>query len=154
MLDHRLEALSEDIDVVRDMIGRSNAASLRRRPASGEWSAHDVVCHLLLNEINTASTIRRMITEDCPVLAEIDDGRVDRFSAIYPDTDSAFATWRILREDTIRLAASLSDAEVERVGVSKHATQEFTRTVRQYLVERVRHDREHIDQMRSALGAE
>lgn len=145
------EALADAIAVVQEIIANTDESALRSKPSPGEWSAHDVVCHLVLNEINTASSIRRMLTEDSPVVGEIDDGLVGRFSPVYPSTRSAFEVWRALRVDTVRLAAAVSVEELGRVGAAMHFGQRVERTVREYLEGRVRHDQDHIGQMRSAL---
>src|SRR5262245_12320089 len=46
---------------------------LRRAPTPGEWSPHVVVCHLVLNEMNSAVSLRLILTQDQPVLSEIED---------------------------------------------------------------------------------
>lgn len=146
-----LEELAANVEVVKQVVDRADPFSLQRTPATGEWSAHDVVCHLLLNEINTASTVRRMLTEDNPLAAEIDDGQVLRFSSVYADTASAFEVWRALREDTVKLGESLTSDELERTGVVMHFGKPVTRTVGEYLEGRAAHDLDHINQIRSAL---
>src|SRR5262245_22939933 len=79
---------------------------LRRAPAPGEWSAHVVVCHLVLNQINTAMSLRLILTQDQPSLSEIEDDRcAEWFAPLYPDTETALGVWRVLREDNLRLCA-------------------------------------------------
>ena len=79
--------------------------------------AHLVVCHLVLNEMNTAVSLRLILTQDRPSLSESEDDRcAERFAALYPDTTTALGVWRALREDNLRLCASVSPEDRERIG--------------------------------------
>jgi hypothetical protein len=149
--DQQLAALRESLVVLPQLVQGVEPDRLRRSPAPGEWSAHVVVCHLVLNEMNTATSLRLILTEDRPALAEIEDNRcAERFAPLYPDTATALGVWRALREDNLRLCASVLPADLERVG--RVAWSAAGISFRGYVASRGRHDRAHIDQIRSTLG--
>src|SRR5262249_959471 len=131
-----------------------SADRLHRSPAPGEWSAHDVVCHLVLDEIGTAIILRLILTEERALLPGLDaDNRfcATRFAPLYPDTDTALDVWRALRAAHVRLCASASAADLERVGHASWRNHEPI-TFHGYVASRGRHDRVHIAQIEAALS--
>src|SRR5262249_1507484 len=115
--DQHLAVLRESLVVLPQLLKGVAPDQLPRAPATGEWSAHVVVCHLVLNEINTAMSLRLILTQDRPLLSEIEDDRcAERFAPLYPDTETALRVWLTLREDNLRLCASVSPDDRERVG--------------------------------------
>jgi DinB superfamily len=149
-----LAAFGESLRVLPELVEGVSAERLRREPAPGEWSAHVVVCHLVLDEMNVTMILRLMLTEDCPVLPNIDgDNRrcATRFAPLYPDTATALGVWRTLREDNLRLCASVAPDDLERAGRAPWRKGERI-TLRSYVETRGRHDRTHIEQIRAALS--
>ena len=68
----------------------------------------------MLNEINTALSLRLMLTQDRPSVSEIEDDRcAERFAPLYPDTQTALGVWRALREDNLRLCGSVSPDDIK-----------------------------------------
>src|SRR5215510_9336415 len=115
--EEQLAVLRQSLVVLPQLLNGVAPDKLRRAPAPGEWSAHVVVCHLVLNEMNSAVSLRLILTQDQPSLSEIEDDRwAVRFAALYPDTDTALNVWRTLREDNLRLCASLSPDDRDRIG--------------------------------------
>jgi transposase len=150
--DQQLAVLRENLVVLPQIIAGVAPDRLHRRPAPGEWSAHVVVCHLVLNEMNTAMSLRLILTQDRPSLAEIEDDRcAERFAPLYPDTVTALGVWRALREDMLRLCASVSPDELERVGRPSWSADGVS--FRRYVASRGRHDLNHIQQIRAALAS-
>jgi hypothetical protein len=148
--DEQLAVLQESLVVLPQLLKGVAPDRLYRAPAPCEWSAHVVVCHLVLNELNTAMSLRLILTQDRPSLAEIEDDRcAERFAPLYPDTETALGVWRALREDNLRLCASVSPDDRDRIG---HVPWNDTGvTFRGYLASRGRHDVNHIGQIRAAL---
>ena len=106
--DRQLAVFAESLVVLPQLVEGVDADRLHRSPAPGEWSAHVVVCHLVLNEMNTAMSLRLILTQDRPAMAEIEDDRcAGRFAPLYPDTATALGVWRALREDNLRLCAAV-----------------------------------------------
>ena len=152
--DRQVTAFGESLRVLPALVDGVSDARLRRIPAPGEWSAHVVVCHLVLDEMNTTAVLRLILTEDSPTLPNIDgDNRLcaTRFAPLYADTVTALGVWRALREDNVRLCASVSRDDLERVGRAPWRRDERV-TFRSYVASRGRHDRAHIEQIRSALS--
>lgn len=149
--DEQLAALRKSVVVLPELLEGVAPDRLRRAPAPGEWSAHVVVCHLVLNELNTAMSLRLILTRDRPSLCEIEDDRcAERFAPLYPDTQTALGVWRALREDNLRLCASVSPDDRERIG---HVPWDVDGvSFRRYVASRGRHDLNHIEQIRRAVG--
>ena len=149
--DRQLAVFAESLVVLPRLVEGVEPNRLHRSPAPGEWSAHVIVCHLVLNEMNTAMSLRLILTKDCPVLAEIEDDQcAARFAPLYPDTATALRVWRTLREDNVRLCASVSRDDLTRGG--RPPWRDASISLRDYVASRGRHDRVHIDQIRSALS--
>jgi hypothetical protein len=152
--DQQLTVFGESLRVLPQLVEGVSADRLRSIPTPGEWSAHIVVCHLVLDEMNTTVILRLTLTEDCPILPNIDgDNRLcaTRFAPLYADTATALGVWRALREDNVRLCASVSLDDLERVGRAPWRNGERI-TFHEYVATRCRHDRAHIEQIRSALS--
>jgi hypothetical protein len=149
--DRQLAEFAESLVVLPHLVEAVERDRLHRAPGAGEWSAHVIVCHLVLDEMNAATSLRLILTQDCPMIAEIEDDRcAERFAPLYPDTATALRLWRALREDNVRLCASVSPADLERVGRVPWRAEHVS--FRDYVASRGRHDRVHIDQIRSALS--
>lgn len=58
---------------LREALGRVPAAALQWRPAPGEWSAHEIVCHAADSETNAAARIRYLVVEKEPVILGYDE---------------------------------------------------------------------------------
>jgi hypothetical protein len=152
--DQQLAVLRESLIALPRLLEGVPANRLHRSPAPGEWSAHVIVCHLVLDEMNTAMILRLILTQDCPSLVAIDADNVlceTRFAPLYPDTATALGVWRVLREDNLRLCASVSSGDVERVGRAPWRNDERI-SCRRYVSSRGRHDIIHMDQIRAVLS--
>ena len=152
--DRQLTVFGESLRTLPQLVEGVSADRLRRIPAPGEWSAHVVVCHLVLDEMNTTVILRLILTEDCPILPNIDGDNhlcATRFAPLYADTATALGVWRALREDNVRLCASVSLDDLERVGRAPWRNGERI-TFQGHVATRCRHDRAHIEQIRSALA--
>ena len=151
-MDRQLGVLRHSLVVLPQLVRGVAPDRLRRAPSPGEWSPHVIVCHLVLNEMNTATSLRLMLTQDRPALSEIEDDRcAERFAPLYPDTETALDVWRALREDTLRLCGSVSPADRERIGRPPWSDKGVS--FEAYVASRGHHDLDHIEQIRIALGA-
>ena len=149
--DQALAVLRDSLVVLPKLLNGIAPDRLHHAPAPGEWSVHVIVCHLVLDEMNAATSLRLILTEDRPVLAEIADDRyAERLAPLYPDTDTALGLWRALREDNLRLCASVSPEERERTGHVRWRDQGVS--FRGYVASRARHDLNHLEQIRAALA--
>ena len=153
--DRQLAVFTETLVILPQLVEGVAPERLHRSPAPAEWSAHEVVCHLVLDEMNSAMILRLILTEDRPLLVPIDADNVHcaaRFAPLYPDTTTALGVWRALRQDNVRLCGSVSSDDLQRVGrASWKGGQSIS--FRDHVASRGRHDRVHVDQIRSALSA-
>ena len=151
----QLAVFAETLAVLPGLVEGVEPARLHRSPAPGEWSPHVIVCHLVLDEMNTAMILRLILTQDDPSLVAIDADNAlceSRFGPLYADTATAVGVWRALREDNVRLCASVSPDDLERTGRAFWRPDEKL-SFRQHVASRERHDRAHIEQIRAALAA-
>ena len=91
-------------------LARVPAAALRWRPAPGEWSAHEVVCHCADSETNAAARIRYVLCEPDPLVVGYDQSRW----AVALDyhghpIEAALATVRAVRANTAALIRRLPE---------------------------------------------
>jgi len=140
--DRQLAVFAESLVVLPQLVEAVEPNRLYRSPAPGEWSAHVVVCHLVLDEMNTTMILRLILTQDCPSLVAIDADNLlcaARFVPLYPDTTMALGVWRALREDNVRLCASVSPDDLERVGRAPWRSDQSI-SFRDHVASRGRHD--------------
>jgi hypothetical protein len=151
--DRQLAVFAESLVVLPRLIEAVESEQLQRAPAPGEWSPDVVVCHLVLDEMNTAMILRLILTQENPSLVAIDSDNAlceTRFAPLYPDTATALGVWRVLREDNVRLCGSGSPDELERLGRAFWRSDQRL-SFRQHVVSHRRHDAAHIAQIRSAV---
>ena len=87
------------------------------RPAPGEWSAHEVVCHTADSETNAYARIRFLVAQDDPVIQGYDQEHW--VSALdYPalSAASAMAAVEAVRGHTAALIRRLPEAAWRRAG--------------------------------------
>ncbi|HYB70986.1 MAG TPA: DinB family protein [Candidatus Bathyarchaeia archaeon] len=93
------------------------AAARQWRPAAGEWSAHEVVCHCADSETNAAARIRYLVCEPHPVVL----GYAESVWAAELDyhghpVEPALAAVRAVRAHTTALIRRLPEAAWRREG--------------------------------------
>ncbi|MBI4637859.1 MAG: DinB family protein [Candidatus Rokubacteria bacterium] len=80
------------------------------RPAHGEWSAHEVVCHCADSETNAAARIRYLVAEKEPLILGYDqDTWAVRLDYQNHPLDLALATVQAVRANTAALLRRLAD---------------------------------------------
>lgn len=143
----RLKATARDL---LSLVGAADPARLNREPAPEEWSAATVVAHLADTEAVYGMRLRRMLTEDRPLLETFDEHVwAQRFGPLEPGVKDSLQRWRSLREATTRILDSLSEDEWELVGLH---SRRGPMTVTALAEGIVAHDRNHLDQIRRALA--
>jgi hypothetical protein len=92
-------------------------AALQWRPAAGEWSAHEVVCHCADSETNAAARIRYLLVEPDPVILGYDENAWARDLDYHAHPlDVALATVDAVRANTAALLRRLPEAAWSRAG--------------------------------------
>lgn len=91
--------------------------ALHWRPAPGEWSAHEVVCHTADSETNAYARIRFLVAHDDPVLQGYDQEHwVTALDYSTQSAESALAAVEAVRGHTAALIRRLPEAAWRRTG--------------------------------------
>jgi uncharacterized damage-inducible protein DinB len=122
---------------------------VRARPAACGWSASEIVAHLLYTELIYAGRYRWILAQDRPVAIGYDpDAWVDALHHRDDDLESALALFRALRESNLRLWASTSAVERQRVACHEQRGDETLETSFRMVAG---HDLRHLDQLHRTL---
>lgn len=121
------------------------------RPAPGEWSAHEVVCHCADSETTAAARIRYLVAEKEPVIVGYDQDHWARALDYHAHpAEVALSTVAAVRADTAALLPRLSDAAWRREG--RH-TKSGRYTAEDWLRAYAGHLESHARQIEAALAA-
>jgi hypothetical protein len=145
-----LSALFERLPEALDGI---DERTLRTPEREGKWSVLQVVEHLADVEWVQGMRIRRTLVEENPRLTAMDQDRwAERLWGPAADIEDVLDTLRALRIANLRLATSLTDAELDRPCVHPERGDETVRIILRLVAA---HDRVHLDQIariRAALA--
>lgn len=122
---------------------------LDRRPPDGGWTARQIAHHLADSETNSYVRLRRLIAEDGPYIISYDqDQWAERLHYDRPIAES-LAVLKAVREASLQLLASLSDADWAREGTH---SDDGRYSVDQWLRNYAQHPHDHAAQIRAASG--
>jgi hypothetical protein len=97
---------------LRAALAKVPEAARTWRPAPGEWSAHEVVCHCADSETNSYARIRFLVAEKDPVIQGYDQENWARtFDYHALPLEPALATVESVRASTAALIRTLSEAD-------------------------------------------
>ncbi|GAA2229330.1 DinB family protein [Kitasatospora cystarginea] len=144
-----IDLLAETPAAVAGLLAAADPGRITVAPAENEWSALHIVHHVADNEAVNAVRIRSILTEDTPTVFGYDSHPWTRFFALetWQDALERFST---ARRNTVALARSLDAEDLDRRGVLSYRGAESLRVLLAVLAG---HDRDHLDQLRSALAA-
>ena len=140
-LPNELEDLLEDID----------EGVLRWRPIPNKWSIKEIMCHLRdMERLAYLGRYRRILTEDNPVLANVDQDQLAIESDyINQDAKDALKEFKRLRSETIQ---TLEDAPTESWSRSGTHSTDGPMTVEQLVVRQIKgNDLNHLVQMKDIV---
>ena len=147
-----LDRLKQTARELVALLGTAKADALHREPGPDEWSPATVVGHLADAELVYSVRLRMALTADRPYLAAYDEQAwVRRFAELERDPRESLARWRALREANVRLFDSLDPTEWKLSGL--HAERGEV-TVAQIAETMVKHDHDHLAQIRAGLAEE
>lgn len=112
-----IKRYEEGPKLLRRAWGGVPAEARQWRPAAGEWSAHEVVCHCADSETQAASRIRVLASEKEPVILGYDqDAWARDFDYHRHPVDLALATVEAVRANTAALLHRLPESTWRREG--------------------------------------
>jgi hypothetical protein len=142
-----LEVIAQTPARVRELVRGHDACALERRPAEGEWSAAEIIGHLLDDEIVNGVRLRLTLTADRPSYPGNDPERWAELPK--PPLDQLWQAWEGLRAYNLWLLRSIPRAEWGRVGL--HAEQ-GPETVEVLIRKNAGHDLAHLNQLERCLA--
>jgi hypothetical protein len=102
---------------LRQALAKVPEEARKWRPAPGEWSAHEIVCHCADSETNSYARIRFVVAEKEPVIQGYDQevwARVFDYHAL--PLEAALATVDAVRATTAALVRTLPSAAWAKTG--------------------------------------
>ena len=125
---------------------------LRAVEQPGKWSIVEILQHMADSELVWGYRLRKVLAEDRPDLTGFDqDLWADRLDYAGATREGALAVFRTLRAENLRLLASASEKDLDRVGI--HA-ERGAESVRHMMKLYAGHDllhRNQIERVRSAV---
>jgi len=144
-----LTALAAAPRAIRRALGRASRLRLTRRPGPDEWSAIQVLGHLLDAEVTLAFRIRKLAAEPGGAIVARDQEKwTDGLRHHRADARTLLAAYTALRAANLEQVRRLSPAR--RAAAGRHP--EYGRIrVRQMLEHWAEHDLNHLAQIRATL---
>lgn len=145
-----LNALAAAPGAARRALGRATRRRLARRPARREWSATEVLGHLLDAEVTLGFRIRKLAAEPGAAIVAWDQEKwTDGLRHRRGDARTLLAAYAALRAANLEQVRRLSPAQ--RGAAGRHP--EYGRIrVREMLDHWAEHDLNHLAQIRAALA--
>ena len=146
-----IEVLGRLMPELEKAVAGMSEADLTRPEAPGKWSVIQVVQHLADSELVAGYRIRLVLEQDDPVLLGFDqDVWAERLRYDRVALRDALAQLEALRSANLRLARTLSEAELERAGNHSERGRE---TIRHILRLEAAHDLLHLRQIERIKNA-
>jgi hypothetical protein len=101
-----LEVIGATPDQVRQLLDRIGPLRAEQAPATGKWSAREIVCHLADCEVAFAFRLRQTLAEDRHVMQPFDQDKWAKQYGAYSAGD-ALAGFAALRQWNVALIRSL-----------------------------------------------
>jgi hypothetical protein len=103
-------------EVVRHLAGMSEE-EMTRHPLPGKWSVQEIVHHLADSEMNSAIRLRKLLTEDAPLIQGYDQEHyAARLRYNERPVAPALEAFRAARSTTAQLLDSMTDSDWSRAG--------------------------------------
>src|SRR5262245_16781974 len=115
------QSLSAIPESISQIIQSLTAEALLRRPASGEFAAVEVLCHLRdLEREGYSVRLQRLLGEENPSLPDLDGGRlaIER-DYLHQNAAEVLADFTAARADTVRAIRQLTVEQLERAGTQE-----------------------------------
>lgn len=142
-----LERYRTGAEEVLDALADATDADLDRVPASGDWTARQIVHHLADSESMAYIRLRRLIAEDDPLIAGYDEPEWARRLHYDRPIEASLAVLRAVRAATHELLLRLTPDEWSRAGTHSESG---PYDVERWLAIYAAHGHDHADQIRRA----
>lgn len=142
-----LEVIAQTPERVRALVNGRDPSALARRPAEGEWSAAEIIGHLLDDEIVNGFRLRLTLTADRPSYPSNDPTAWAGLPK--PPLDQLWPVWEGLRAYNLWLLRAIPRSIWGRVGL--HAEQ-GPETVEVLVRKNAGHDLAHLNQLERCLA--
>jgi hypothetical protein len=119
------------------------------RSASGEWTPRMIAHHLADSEMTSAIRLRRILTENAPVLTGYDEVEFARVLTRDRPIAPSIEAMRWARESSMQILERLTDDEWTRKGTHSESG---TYTVERWLEIYAAHPHDHAAQIRRSRG--
>src|SRR3990172_6583075 len=109
--DRLIRRYAEGPAKLRAALAAVPAEAMQWRPAPGEFSVHEIVCHCADSETNAAARIRYLVAEEKPLILGYDpDNWAAAFDYHSHPLEAALATVDAVRANTVPLLQRLPDS--------------------------------------------
>jgi uncharacterized damage-inducible protein DinB len=136
-----LPRLATQLDALPLLLSGAPAEALRRRTASGKWSAHENLAHIARVSELFLGRVRRILSEDGPALLQYraeDDPEWPAWAALY--TDEVLRRLVSLRSELLRMVGGFTPADLARTGVhSRFGAMPLTLWIEFFLLHEAHH---------------
>ena len=149
--ERRIEQYATGPARLREALAAVPGEALKWRPAPGEFSVHEIICHCADSETNGAARIRYLLAEKEPLILGYDpDNWAGRFDYHSHPIEVALATVEAVRANTVPLLRRLPESAWSAVGTH---TESGRYTGEDWLTIYSEHVEEHIAQIERAVAA-
>lgn len=149
--DRLIQRCAEGPAKLRAALAGAPREAMQWRPAPGEFSIHETVCHCADSETNAAARIRYLVAEEKPVILGYDpDNWAAAFDYHHHPLEAALAAVDAVRANTVPLLRRLPDGAWDKVATH---TESGRYTGADWLRIYAAHLEEHVEQVNRTLAA-
>jgi hypothetical protein len=146
-----LERYRTAVADLQDAVAGIAEADLDRAPATGVWTARQVIHHLADSEAMAYIRLRRLLAEDMPVIRGYDEPEWARRLHYDRSIEASLGVTAAVRAASLELLETLTPAEWARTGTHSDSG---AYSVERWLSIYAGHTHEHADQIRRARRGE
>ena len=145
-----IDRYREGPQVVETALSGVSTIELDHRPATGGWSAREVVHHLADSEMTSAIRLRKLLAEDAPTIEGYDETEfAERLHYRSRPIEPSLAALRAARETTVSILEELRQEDWARSGTH---TESGRYSVQTWLEIYARHAHDHAEQITAAIS--
>ena len=119
------------------------------RSASGEWTPREIAHHLADSEMMSAIRLRRLLSEDAPVIDGYDEVAFARNLTKDRPIEPSLEAMRWARETSAQLLARMTEEDWRKVGTH---TESGSYSIEDWLAIYAAHAHDHAEQIRRSRG--